>query len=401
MNKRAHTGRIRLINGTVLTPSGWMKDGCVWIEDGKIAEITTANREAPDTTVIDAGGSYVVPGWIDLHVHGGAGRDFLEATPEAFRAIAVAHARYGTTTLFPTLAVAPVATFCRAFEAFREVTGGKSYPGASLGGVHLEGNYLNPAYRGAQDPRYLGVPDPEEYGALLAAGAGCIARWSAAPELDGALDFARAVSRRGIVVALAHTEAGYGQVKAAVEAGFTHVTHFYNAMPGVRKAGAFKREGTVESVYLFDSLTVETIADGIHLPPAVLQLVHKVKGTERMALVTDCCAAGAGASGSRCFDPRVIIEDGVAKLADRSALAGSIATTDRLVRTLVRQTDIPLADALRMASETPARIMGVDRRKGTLEKGKDADIVICDQALQVQYTFVEGRPVYRSEEKKK
>lgn len=395
VKKTAETSRIHLINGKILTPSGWMENGLLRIENGVIAEITTINREDPDARIIDVQGNYIAPGCIDMHVHGGAGHDFLEATPEAFRRIAEAHARYGTTTLYPTLAVAPPATFYRAFEAFRLVVQGEPYAGASMPGIHLEGNYLNPRYKGAQDPRYIGSPRPEEYRALL--DSGCIERWSAAPELEGALSFAREASGRGAVVSLAHTEADYRQVKAAFEAGFTHTTHFYNAMPGIHKQREFKREGTVESVYLIDGLSVEVIADGVHLPPPVLQLVHKIKGTERTALVTDCCAAGAGASGARCFDPRVIIEDGVAKLSDRSALAGSIATADRLIRTLVQQTDIPLRDALRMASETPARIMGIDHRKGTLEKGKDADIIVFNEAIAIQWTIVEGRVVFQRE----
>ena len=385
-----------MVNGKILTPSGWLENGSLRIENGKIVSITGATGDhSPVDIEIDAGGNYIAPGCIDMHVHGGAGHDFLEATPEAFRQIAAAHARHGTTALYPTLAVAPTDTFYRAFDVFREVTNGSPYNGAAMPGIHLEGNYLNPKYQGAQNPDYIGSPRPEEYRAMLERGGGCIKRWSAAPELPGALDFGRYAADRGVVVSLAHTEAGYSQVKAAFQAGFTHVTHFYNAMPGIRKQREFKREGTVESVYLVDGLSVEVIADGIHLPPPVLQLVHKIKGTERTALVTDCCAAGAGAAGDRCFDPRVIIEDGVAKLADRSALAGSIATTDRLIRTLVQKTDIPLADAVRMASETPARIMGIADRKGTLEPGKDADIIVFDEGIEIRLTLVEGRIVYR------
>jgi N-acetylglucosamine-6-phosphate deacetylase len=163
-------------------------------------------------------------------------------------------------------------------------------------------------------------------------------------------------------------------------------------MPGFHKRGEYKYEGTVESIYLFDDMTVELVADGIHVPAPILRMVHKIKGVENTALITDALACAASDS-QVAFDPRVIIEDGVCKLADRSALAGSIATMDRLLRTMVFKADIPLMDAVRMSSETPARIMGILDRKGTLEKGKDADIVMYNKALEVQCVWSMGKIV--------
>lgn len=386
------TTLIKIINGKIFTPAGIRKEHILLVQNGKIAEITDKNTEVAGAT-IDAKGLYVSPGFIDMHVHGGAGHDFLEATPEAFITIAEAHARYGTTAMYPTLAVAPGELFYRAFDVFNQVKD-KTYDGATLLGLHLEGNYINPKYKGAQDPRFIKLPVAEEYKAMLDS-TDCIKRWSAAPELEGALEFAKYATERGVLVSLAHTDADYTQIEAGYRAGFTHITHFYNAMQGVHKQREYKHEGTIESVYLIDGLTVEVIADGVHLPPAILRLVHKIKGTERTALVTDCCAAGAGATDGKCFDPRVIIEDGVAKLADRSALAGSIATTDRLVRTFVKQAGIALSDAVKMASETPARIMQIDNRKGSLQKGKDADIIFFDEDINVCFTMVDGRIVYQ------
>lgn len=385
----------KIVNGRIITPGGIIQGGSLLFTDGVLVEITDRTIDFPDVPVIDAQDRYVAPGCIDTHIHGGAGHDFLEATPEAFLAIAEAHAKHGTTTLYPTLAVAPNELFYQAFEVFNQLKG-TEHNGACMPGIHLEGNYINSKYKGAQDPRYITLPDPEEYQAILAR-TDCIKRWSAAPELDGALDFARYASQRGVVVSLAHTDADYLQVEAGYKAGFTHTTHFYNAMQGVHKQREFKQEGTIESVYLIDGLTVEVIADGVHLPPAILRLVYKIKGVEATSLVTDCCSAGAAPAGATCFDPRVIIEDGVAKLSDRSALAGSIATADRLIRTMVKQAGIPLADAVRMASETPARIMHIDKRKGTLEKGKDADILIFDEDITIYRTIVGGRTVYQKE----
>ena len=183
-----------------------------------------------------------------------------------------------------------------------------------------------------------------------------------------------------------------GDIQTAYEAGYTHATHFYNAMPGFHKRREYKYEGTVESIYLIDDMTVEVVADGIHVPPTILRLVYKIKGVERTCLITDALACAASDSQTA-FDPRVIIEDGVCKLADRSALAGSIATMDRLIRTMVQKAEIPLEDAVRMASETPARIMGVYDRKGSLQRGKDADIQILDKDLNVRAVWAMGKLV--------
>ncbi|KAB5098400.1 amidohydrolase family protein, partial [Bacteroides thetaiotaomicron] len=196
----------------------------------------------------------------------------------------------------------------------------------------------------------------------------------------------------GVLASLGHTQAEFEDIQTAYEAGYTHATHFYNAMPGFHKRKEYKYEGTVESIYLIDDMTVEVVADGIHVPPTILRLVYKIKGVERTCLITDALACAASDSKTA-FDPRVIIEDGVCKLADRSALAGSVATMDRLIRTMVQNAEIPLADAVRMASETPARIMGVLDRKGTLERGKDADIIALDRDLNVRAVWAMGQLV--------
>ena len=191
---------------------------------------------------------------------------------------------------------------------------------------------------------------------------------------------------------MAHTQAEYEDIRAAWESGYSHATHFYNAMPGFHKRREYKYEGTVESIYLIDDMTVEVVADGIHVPPTILRLIYMFKGVERACVITDALACAASESNVA-FDPRVIIEDGVCKLADRSALAGSVATMDRLIRTLVQKAEIPLEDAVRMASETPSKIMGVYDRKGSLQKGKDADILILDQDLNIRSVWAMGKLV--------
>ena len=321
-----------------------------------------------------------------MHVHGGGGRDFLEGSPEAFRAITRTHLQHGTTAIYPTLAVAPFEAFQRAIETTECLM---NEPHSTIMGLHLEGPYLNPTMAGGQEPQYICLPEAETYRHLLENTA-CIKRWDAAPEIEGALEFGRYTSSRGTLVSIAHTTADYNILKEAYEAGYTHATHFYNAMTGVHKKREFKHEGTIEGVYLIDGMSVELVADGIHIPAAILQLVHKIKGVERTALVTDAMAYAATDSNSL-DNSRIIIEDGVCKLADRSALAGSIATMDHLVRTMVNKASIPLGDAVRMASETPARIMGIYNRKGSLEVGKDADMVMLDRDLNVAGVWSMGR----------
>ena len=377
----------QIINGKILTPQGWLKEGSVILRDNKILEVTNCDLAVIGAELVDVKGMYVVPGFIDIHVHGGGGRDFQEGTQDAFREAVKAHSLRGTTSIFPTLSSSTVPMIERAVETCTRLMAEKDSP---ILGLHLEGHYLNPNKAGAQLPEWIKNPDPNEYIPIVE-NSHCLARWDAAPELPGALQFGKYCSEKGILPSIAHTNAEYSDVKAAFEAGFTHVTHFYDAMPGFHNKQGYKYEGTVESVYLIDDMTIECVADGIHVPPTILRMAYKIKGVERMAVITDALAVAAADNSAKAFDPRVIIEDGVCKLADRSALAGSIATSDRLVRTLVQQAEVPLEDAVRMASETPAHIMGVHRRKGTLARGKDADIVILDDKLKVRCVWQMGK----------
>ena len=373
----------RIINGNVLTPSGWKKDCSVFVRDGKIVEISDTNLEVVGAEIFDAQGSYVVPGGIEIHAHGGGGSDFMEGTEEAFRTAVAAHMKYGTTAFYPTLSSSTMPMIRAAVATTEKLMAEKDSP---IMGLHLEGPYFNMAQAGAQIPEWIKAPVAEEYEPLLDKYP-CIKRWDNAPELEGSIPFIKCCVAHGCLPSIAHTRAKYGEVKAANEAGMTHATHFYNAMPVVYKNREFKEAGTVESILAEQNMTVELIADGIHVPPVMLRMVYQIKGVEKTALVTDALA-GAASNETTAFDPRVIYEDGVCKLADRSALAGSIATMDRLVRTSVQQAGIPLADACRMISETPARIMGVLDRKGTLEAGKDADIIMFSPNEQLDLTFV-------------
>lgn len=382
----------QIINGRILTPQGWLKDGSVIIRDNKILEVTNCDLAVIGANVIDAKGMNVVPGGIEMHVHGGGGRDFQEGDEEAFRTAVAAHAKHGTTSIFPTLSSSTVPMIEKAVQTCSKLM---AEPDSPILGLHLEGHYLNPKKAGAQMPEWIKNPDPNEYIPIVE-NSPCLKRWDAAPEMPGAIQFGKFCAEKGILPSIAHTNAEYDDVKAAYEAGFTHVTHFYNAMPGFHNKQEYKYEGTVESVYLMDDMTVECVADGIHVPPTILRMCYKIKGVERMALITDALAVAAAPKDAQAFDSRVVIEDGVCKLSDRTALAGSIATMDRLIQTAVNLAEIPLEDAVRMCSETPSLIMNVNDRKGTLQRGKDADILILDDKLKVRCVWQMGKIIENS-----
>ena len=378
----------QIINGRVLTPQGWVEGGSVIIEDNKIKAVESCSLPVVGAEVIDAKGCAVVPGGIEMHVHGGGGRDFMEGSEEAFRVAINAHMKHGTTSIFPTLSSSTVPMIEAACQTCDKLMAEENTP---VLGLHLEGPYFNPAQAGAQIPEWIKAPVAEEYEPLLEKYK-CLKRWDEAPELPGSVEFITACRKHGVLPSIGHTRAKYEDVLAAHDAGMTHATHFYNAMPVVYKNREFKVPGTVESILAEQDMTVEVIADGIHVPPVMLRMVYQIKGVERTALITDSLACAA-TEGDAAFDPRVILEDGVCKLADRSALAGSIATMDRLIRTCVQMANIPLEDACRMASETPAKIMGVYDRKGSLEKGKDADLMMFDEDLKLTYVMQMGREV--------
>ena len=379
----------QIYNGHILTPQGWITGGSLLMDEGRIVEIRKNSHLEPRAQEhIDAGGNHVVPGGIELHCHGGGGSDFMEGTEEAFRTAVTTHLKHGTTAIYPTLSSS---TLPMIEDAARTCTKLMDDPLTPIMGLHLEGPYFNPMKAGAQMPEIIRDPNPKEYHYLVEEYA-CIKRWDSAPELPGAIGMGRYLVNKGVVAAIAHTIAEYDDVLAAYEAGYSHATHFYNAMPGFHNVREFKHAGTVEAIYLMEDMTVEMITDGVHVPPTLLKLIYHIKGVERTALVTDALAVAASDS-TKAFDPRVIIEDGVCKLADRSALAGSIATMDRLIRTAVKLADIPLQDASRMASETPARIMGIYDRKGSLQRGKDADVLILDDEVNLLSVYSMGNLV--------
>ena len=270
--------------------------------------------------------------------------------------------------------------------------------GAQFGGMHLEGPYFSPVFAGAQDPRYLRNPRPEEYMEILDK-CPALSRWSFAPELDGAPEFAAELRRRGIVASIGHTNATFGECDEAFKSGANLMTHFYSCMSTVSRRNAFRYAGTIEYGYIQDEMNLEIIADGIHVPQDLLHLLLKIKSVDRICLVTDSMRGagmpeGLSILGGLTDGQEVIVEDGVAKLLDKSAFAGSVATADRLVRTMVQIAGCSMPDAIRMITENPAKVMGIADKKGSLVPGMDADVVIFDKNINIKNTIIGGRIVY-------
>ncbi|MDD4139470.1 MAG: N-acetylglucosamine-6-phosphate deacetylase [Eubacteriales bacterium] len=381
----------------VITATSLIQPMDVLVNEGRIVAVGQT-LDASGAAVVDGSGLYLAPGFIDLHLHGGGGHDFMDGTVEAFLGVTRAHARFGTTTLMPTTLACTDDELNDMFSVFLEANKHNT-DGAAMAGVHLEGPYFSMEQRGAQDPRFIRNPDPAHYGPILERWGKWIRRWSSAPELPGTAEFAKALTERGILPSVAHTDAFYEDIEAAAAIGFTHLTHFYSGMSGLRRINGIRRPGVVESGYISDDLTVEVIADGMHIPPALLKQVYKGIGPNRTALVTDAMR-GAGTDlttcllGSKKNGQTVLIEGGVAWLPDRTAFAGSVATMNRTVRTMVQLAGVPLQDAVRMASTTPAAIAKLPT-KGRILPGLDADLVLFDENIDVHLTMIGGRIVYR------
>lgn len=385
-----------IVNAKVIFP-GEIREGlAVVCENGIISDILPAVELAENVEKVDAKGLYLSPGFVDIHVHGGGGFGFMEGTPEAIEGAASFHLKHGTTSIVPTTLTCPDEDLYQVFDAFSEVKAKR--PPFTLLGLHLEGPFLNPVKCGGQDPAYLALPDVKRAKEILTH-SGDVIRWSIAPELEGALELGKMLSHRGIVCSVAHTAASFAQVEAAMFAGFSMMTHFYSAMSACYKVGCYRVAGAVEAGYLLDGLSVEMIADGKHLPKEMLRMVWKFKGADRTALCSDALAPAGLPEGTVFYNGRPphgaksVIHDGVGKLLDHSALAGSIASSDRLVRVMYKEAMVPLPDAVEMMSLSPAKMVCA-HKKGSIRLGKDADFVLFDDDIDVKAVYSAGKLVY-------
>lgn len=397
----AGPSRIIIHRGRVLAPAGDIEDGVVVIDDGRISFVGTAAAwrargggaaAAAAGTTVDAGGGWICPGFIDIHVHGGGGADVMDADWEALRTIARTHARYGTTAFLATTVTADHKRLLQAAEAVAHATGRRT-GGAAVLGLHLEGPYLNPKRAGAQNPAHMRPPSMPELERLYEASGPAWRIITLAPELPGALTAVRWLAERGVLVSMGHTDATYDEARAGFEAGIRHATHLFNAM----RPWHHREPGGVGAVLDSAAVGAELVADGHHVHPAVLRLAVRVKGPDALCLVTDGMRAVGLPDGAYTLgDVAVSVREGRVTLRDdEGTLAGSVLTMADAVRLMVQRAGVSLRDAVVMASGNPARAAGVYDAKGSLEPGKDGDVVVLnDDDLTVHATVVAGQVVY-------
>ncbi len=376
----------RIKSNNIITPEGIIS-GYVYFEDGAITYVGD-DGDRGFTAELEVGDSYVCPGFIDIHTHGAMGVDFSTAKSADEVRLALRYMRScGATTVLPTVTSSTPEDTMRALLILREAMEGGAP--CNLPGVHLEGPFFSPKQAGAQNPELITEPRPEVYGPILEHYGDIIKRWDYAPERDKDAEFCKLLRSRGILPSAGHTDADYEDVVLAMGEGMRLITHLYSCTSTITRKGGFRHLGVTECAYLFDDLYAEIITDGKHLPPELLKLIFKLKRHDRLILVTDSlCVAGTDAKESTVGGVPCIIEDGICKLLDRSAFAGSIATADRLLRVATAEAGLDISEAVKMLSENPARLLGLNT--GRLEAGRDADIVILDGELTVVRTFVKG-----------
>jgi len=387
------------LKGNIITPMRVIENGevCFDKKNNRISYVGKQKNDDKAYKVYDYSGYYVSPGFIDIHVHGGGGHDFMDGTLEAFLGIAKLHGSHGTATLLPTTLSCSDLELFEVFEVFDKAKQTEN-DGSFFAGLHIEGPYFSPNQKGAQDECYLKLPEKEHYIKILEKAKGKILRWTVAPELKGGMELGFTLKKLGILPCIGHSDLLYEQAVEAFEHGYTMLTHFYSGMSSMTRKNGFRYPGLIESGYMIADFDVEVIADGCHLPPSMLKLVYRTKGAGKVALITDAMR-GAGQTegetvlGSLKNGIKVYIEDGVAKLPDRKAFAGSIATTDRLVRNMYKNASADICDAVRMMTMTPARLVGL-RSKGVLAEGYDADFTVFDDNIEVQMTVSNGRIIY-------
>ena len=385
----------RIENVILVTPTRLYPGSAIDVENDKIIAVhTTAPAPVEGAKVIDGKGNYAMPGFVDIHLHGGGDVDFCSGTPEEIKAGCEAHAQYGTTTIIPTTVTMSSERIIAAIQNIRKAA--QITTDCTVAGCHLEGPFFSPAQAGAQDPATLVDPNVDMLDAFCEAWPGGIKIMGVAPELKGGLAFGKELQKRGILATIAHSDANFNTCVEALKNGYSDITHIYSGCSIVHRENAFRIGGVVEAGLVEDDFTVQVIADGCHLPPELLRLIYKCKGADKISLITDALAFAAaghpeGTTTVANNGDIYVLEDGVMKLENRQAFAGSVATTDRLVRNMVNLAGVSLCDAVTMMTRTPARVVGLDDHKGSILPGYDADIVIMDKELEVQSVMAMGQ----------
>lgn len=372
------TQRTVLTGARVVLPTGVVEDGRVAVADGRI--VTGHPEERPTH---DLAGHWVVPGFVDMHVHGGGGASFSAGTVEEARTVIDTHRAHGTTTMVASTVTGALDDLARQAGVLSELV-----EDGELAGLHFEGPFISAHRCGAHQPSLLRDPDPADVRKLVEAARGTAAMVTLAPELPGGLESVGLLRELGVLAAVGHTDGDYDVVRRAVDAGASVATHLFNAMPPL----AHRAPGPVAALLEDERVTVELIDDGTHLHPAALRLAFHRAGPGRVAFITDAMGAAGMGDGRYPLGPlEVDVTDGVARLVEGGAIAGSTLTLDRALRRAVTVDGIPIADAVRALAGTPARMLGIDDRVGSVEVGKDADLVVLDDGFVVVGVMRKGR----------
>jgi len=382
--------------GRIYTPNTLIRNGIVVLKNGKISYVGDDFEKAKDATVLGFKDGICVPGFIDVHVHGGGGYDFADGSVEAFSEVCKYHVRGGTTSLLATILSSPVDYTFKVLETSRKLSN-VSTDGAEILGLHLEGPFLNPEMRGAHPVEFLQTPTEELIWSFLEY-ADVIRRVTIAPEVSGGVEAVKAFSSRNVIVSIGHSNAPYDVVVKAYDVGLKHTTHLYNALGASFKRGPYRIPGALESVLVLDGIMAEIIADGRHAHPILIRLALKTKGFGRLCLVTDAMRAagmpdGTYKLGSNIYGSEVVVKDGISYTRDMNSFASTTISMIDAVR-FMRSIGYPMKQVLLMASSIPAKLLGVSNRKGFIESGFDGDLVVLDRKLRVLLTIVRGRVVY-------
>ncbi|WP_407673171.1 N-acetylglucosamine-6-phosphate deacetylase [Paenibacillus alkalitolerans] len=380
------------VRANIVTPEGVLHGGTVIVSGGTIAEVLAPEQPAPsDCPVIDAGDGWLVPGFIDVHVHGGYGYDFMNATKEAFDAITQFHGRHGTTGMLATTVTASKDDVERVLAAADKYVKDADAPYASLYGVHLEGPFISPKFPGAQNPQHIVPPNQEWIKEWTERFPGVVKMMTLAPETEGALEVIELASSSGIVCACGHTNASYDEMIAAADKGLKHAVHTFNAMKGLHH----REPGTVGAVLTEERISAEVIADGHHVHPACIKLLTQAKRSGNLLLITDAMsAAGLGDGDYALGGLDVTVLSGVARLTNGGSLAGSTLTMIDAFRFMVYRIGLSISETSRLASANPAKLLGLDTVTGSVAAGKTADLVLLTPDLRILGVWRNGNAIH-------
>lgn len=385
-----------ITNGRVITPYRIIANAYVVITDGIITEVSSGPyKKRSNETIIDAQNNYISPGFIELHTHGAGGHDFMDGSVEAVIEACKAHMECGITSIMPTTLTSTNQELFENLANIEKAIKLSLDDVPSIIGIHLEGPYFAKDQHGAQDLSFIKDPDIDEYLRLVEKFPS-IKRWTVAPELPNALKMSSELSKKGIIMSIGHSSAGEEMMELAIENGFNLVTHQFLGMSRLKRENSQFILGVAEMALILDALYVEVIADGKHLPPNLIKLIYKVKGPEKICLVTDSIRAagmvnGESIIGSLAKGQKVIVEDGVAYMPGKTSFGGSVATADRLIRVMTKEVGIPLIEAVMMMSVTPAKIMGLEKSVGSIGQGKEGDVIVFDEDINIKAVINRGK----------